>query len=113
MFHLNDLDVIDDDDLEIDDGLEFTRVPSPFELIEQRRRQQSPRWLVLSRCSTCDGAYDQKSNTLGCETCQGVGFVDVPTSEDAFHRTQRGSDERVAVMAARYRAGLEVFPRTK
>lgn len=112
MFHLNDLDVIDDDDLEIDDGLEFIRVPTPFELIEQRRRQQAPRLLVLTRCSRCEGAYDQR-NTLACETCQGMGFVDVPTSEESFQRTKPGSDERVAVMGARYRAGLEVFPVAK
>lgn len=110
MFHLNDLDVVDDEDLDLDDGLEFTRVPTPFEQIEQRRRQQSPRLLVLTRCGTCGGSYDQRNNTLGCETCHGLGFIDVPTSEEAFHRTKRGSDERVAVMAARYQAGLEIFP---
>lgn len=86
------------------------------------------RTLDLTYCPLCGGPreddrgpecrYDTASYLRGqidlnCPCCLGVGYVDVPTSDFHLMQTRPGSDERVAIFAARYRAGLTVFPETR
>lgn len=57
-----------------------------------------------------DAADARLAHNRDCPTCEGVGLINVPTSDADFHATAAGSLARVAIMSARYRAGLTVFP---
>ncbi len=107
MFHLNDVDVIEDND--VDDGLSFMRVATPFERVEAERAQRRPPPLALTECRACERERRVHTDGLSCEACHGIGFLSVPTSREAFRQTRPGSNERVAILAARYRQGLELF----
>lgn len=112
MYHLNDLDVIDNDeaDLAEDPRLAFTNVPTPFEQIQHERDRWQPQPLTFERCEDCQQTRVVHRDALDCPTCSGVRFVEVPTADADFDRTKPGSEERIAIMAARYRAGFTVFP---
>jgi|GEM_PF-3415853 len=114
--------LIDDVDWELAEAEELAE-PTTFE--EAAAEPFGAR--SLEPCPVCGGTearppqsreYNAKwqsvySQMLNCECCRGVGFVDVPVDLLAFQASRPGSMERVAIMGARYRAGLTVFPEAR
>jgi len=107
--------LIDDVDWELSESPEFDQV----------EQQQTDVACQFEVCPTCGGpggkvdrahrgyqpeAYRSYAAALSCPECTGVGFIGVPIGEPSFIAHRPGSVERVAIMAARYRAGLTVMP---
>lgn len=102
----------DDDEFEFEER--FPPEPTPFELLELAR--QTPP-VTLTACPDCGGpsnpqiaGYQRYRAYLDCPACGGVGYQNVPTDDDVLRSTRPGSEERVAIMSARYRAGLHPLP---
>ena len=65
-------------------------------------------------CPDCGGPVTQVNGYFNaavkeCPTCDGIGYLDVPTDNSLFERHRPGSEVRVAMMTARASIGLDLW----
>lgn len=102
-----------DPDIDLDDEIHADAHPG-----EPRENQSGPqRWRLKgvvpwALCPNCgeprvgESYYEWQSRQIACVVCDGVGYLNVPTSVAALKQHEQGSSARVAIYAARRSAGM-------
>lgn len=47
---------------------------------------------------------------VACKHCNGIGYLNVPTSDEAYFAQETNQAARIVVMCARYTAGMRLYP---